>query len=136
LHEGLVKRIGKRALLLAREAACGDMSFEHGHRGLLIDSVVAWGTESDAPRVSCAIRALRVQARYPDLGVWIDTYLSEPHREHPDLGCPMAALAGFMRQQAPDARASMAKVLASQIGTLTDVMRGIDPAKRRRAANR
>ena len=30
------------------------MSFEHGHRGLLIDSVVAWGTESDAPRVSCA----------------------------------------------------------------------------------
>ena len=77
-----------------------------------------------------------MQARYPDLGVWIDTYLSEPHREHPDLGCPMAALAGFMRQQAPDARASMAKVLASQIGTLTDVMRGIDPAKRRRAANR
>jgi TetR/AcrR family transcriptional repressor of nem operon len=78
--------------------------------------------------------AIGSQSVIDDLGVWIDTYLSEPHREHPDLGCPMAALAGFMRQQAPEARASMAQVLASQIGTLTDVMPGIDSAKRRRAA--
>jgi TetR/AcrR family transcriptional repressor of nem operon len=78
--------------------------------------------------------AIGSQSVIDDLGVWIDTYLSEPHREHPDLGCPMAALAGLMRQQAPEARASMAQVLASQINTLTDVMPSVDPAKRRRAA--
>jgi len=74
------------------------------------------------------------QSGIVDLSAWIDTYLSKPHREHPDLGCPMAALAGFMRQQAPDARASMAQVLAAQIDTLTEMVPGIDPAKRRTAA--
>lgn len=78
--------------------------------------------------------AVGSQSVIDDLSAWIDTYLSEPHREHPDLGCPMAALAGFMRQQAPEARASMAQVLASQIGTLTEIMPGEDPATRRRAA--
>lgn len=74
------------------------------------------------------------QSVIEDISAWIDTYLSEPHRDHPDLGCPMAALAGFMRQQAPEARASMAQVLAAQIATLTDIMPGEDPARRRRAA--
>ncbi|GGB11517.1 TetR family transcriptional regulator [Brucella endophytica] len=78
--------------------------------------------------------AVGSQSATEDINAWIDTYLSEPHRDHPDLGCPMAALAGFMRQQAPEARASMAQVLASQIGTLAEIMPGEDPAKRRRAA--
>ncbi len=78
--------------------------------------------------------AIGSQSVIDDLGTWIDTYLSQLHREHPDLGCPMAALAGFMRQQAPEARASMAQVLGSQINTLTDVMPGVDAAQRRRAA--
>ena len=74
------------------------------------------------------------QSVIDDISAWIDTYLSKPHREHPDLGCPMAALAGFMRQQAPEARASMAQVLATQIATLTETMPGKDIAERRRAA--
>ncbi|WP_400158146.1 TetR/AcrR family transcriptional regulator [Agrobacterium sp. P15N1-A] len=78
--------------------------------------------------------AVGSQSEIDDLGVWIDTYLSETHRAHPELGCPMAALAGFMRQQAPEARASMAKVLASQITTLADIMPGEDLSKRRRSA--
>ncbi|MGF7055997.1 TetR/AcrR family transcriptional repressor of nem operon [Bosea sp. OAE752] len=78
--------------------------------------------------------AVGSQSVTDDISGWIDTYLSTPHRDNPDLGCPMAALAGFMRQQAPEARASMAQVLASQINTLTGVMPGVDPAKRRRAA--
>jgi TetR/AcrR family transcriptional repressor of nem operon len=78
--------------------------------------------------------AIGSQSMIEDIGAWIDTYLSEPHRDHPALGCPMAALAGFMRQQAPEARASMAQVLASQIGTLSEIMPDIDPARRRRAA--
>lgn len=78
--------------------------------------------------------AVGSQSVSDDLSAWIDTYLSGLHREHPDLGCPMAALAGFMRQQAPEARASMAQVLAAQIATLTEVMPGENPARRRRAA--
>lgn len=78
--------------------------------------------------------AVGSQSATEDISAWIDTYLSEPHRDHPDLGCAMAALAGFMRQQAPEARASMAQVLGAQIGTLTEIMPGEDPAKRRRAA--
>jgi TetR/AcrR family transcriptional regulator, transcriptional repressor for nem operon len=78
--------------------------------------------------------AVGSQSAGDDLSAWIDAYLSKSHREHPDLGCPMAALAGFMRQQAPEARASMAQALAAQIATLTEVMPGEDLARRRRAA--
>jgi TetR/AcrR family transcriptional repressor of nem operon len=78
--------------------------------------------------------AVGSQSTADDLSSWVDTYLSTPHRDHPDLGCPMAALAGFMRQQAPEARASMTQVLAGQIDTLADIMPGTDAAKRRRAA--
>jgi TetR/AcrR family transcriptional repressor of nem operon len=69
-----------------------------------------------------------------DIGAWIDTYLSLLHRDHPEAGCPTAALAGLMRQQAPEARASMAQVLAGQIGSLTTAMPGTDAAERRLAA--
>lgn len=78
--------------------------------------------------------AIGSQSAPDDLSAWIDTYLSMPHRDHADLGCPMAALAGLMRQQSPEARSSMAQVLAVQIATLTDVTLGADAAERRRAA--
>lgn len=69
-----------------------------------------------------------------DTDDWIDSYLSAPHRDHPELGCPMAALAGLMRDRAPEARAAMAQKLSAQIASLTDAMPGADPAERRRAA--
>jgi TetR/AcrR family transcriptional regulator, transcriptional repressor for nem operon len=69
-----------------------------------------------------------------NIGDWFDTYLSSAHRDHPDLGCPMAALAGFMRDQAPEAQAAMAQRVAAQIDTLAAEMPGANAAKRRRAA--
>ena len=69
-----------------------------------------------------------------DVDAWIDAYLSAPHRDHPELGCPMAALAGLMRDRAPEARAAMAQKLSAQIASLTDAMPGASPAERRRAA--
>ncbi|RXT20555.1 TetR family transcriptional regulator [Rhizobium leguminosarum] len=80
------------------------------------------------------LHAVGSQSATEGISDWIETYLSTPHRDHPDLGCPMAALAGFMRQQAPEARASMAQVLATQIATLTEMIPGVDPVKRRTAA--
>jgi TetR/AcrR family transcriptional regulator, transcriptional repressor for nem operon len=68
-----------------------------------------------------------------DVHAWIDAYLSALHRDHPESGCPTAALAGLMRDQAPEARAAMAQSLATQIGRLADAMPGSDPAVRRAA---
>lgn len=69
-----------------------------------------------------------------DIGAWIGSYLSPRHRDQPELGCPTAALAGLMRQQTPEARASMGQVLASQIDKLADTMPGADASERRLAA--
>ncbi|WP_176598679.1 TetR/AcrR family transcriptional regulator [Sphingobium sp. 15-1] len=71
----------------------------------------------------------------PDgIAAWMDTYLSLPHRDHPGLGCPTAALAGLMRQQSPEARASMGQVLATQIDSFANVMPGKDADQRRLSA--
>ena len=69
-----------------------------------------------------------------DLGAWFDAYLSQLHRDHADLGCPTAALAGFLRNQAPESRAAMAHVLAAQIDSLAAAMPGLDASEARRAA--
>lgn len=78
--------------------------------------------------------AVGSEAATDNLCAWIDTYLSAPHRDHPGLGCPMAALAGLMRDQAPEARAAMAQRLAEQIDSLAAATPGADVAERRRAA--
>jgi TetR/AcrR family transcriptional repressor of nem operon len=71
-----------------------------------------------------------------DLGAFIDAYLSIPHGEHPELGCPMAALAGLMRDQAPEVRAAMAERLGAQLVSLADAMPGEDGVSRPRAPTR
>lgn len=71
----------------------------------------------------------------PDAFVdFVDAYLSPPHRDRPEFGCPTAAFAGLMRDQAPEARAAMAQQLAAQIDRLAGVIPGDDPRERRRAA--
>ncbi len=74
------------------------------------------------------------QSAPEDVGAWIDSYLSAPHLDHPELGCPTAALAGLMPQQSPEARVSMLQVVADQIESLASTMSVGDPAERRRAA--
>jgi TetR/AcrR family transcriptional regulator, transcriptional repressor for nem operon len=69
-----------------------------------------------------------------NIGDWFDAYLSSAHRDHPDLGCPMAALAGLMRDQAHEAQAAMAEKVAAQIDILAAAMSGASAAERRRAA--
>lgn len=74
------------------------------------------------------------QSATDSIGAWIDSYLSTPHRDHPELGCPTAALAGLMRNQAPEARAAMARKIATQIDSLAAALPGADSAERRQAA--
>lgn len=68
------------------------------------------------------------------VGAWFDLYLSAAHRDHPELGCPMGALAGLLRDQAPETQAAMAHRLTAQIDDLTGAMSGTDALDRRRAA--
>jgi TetR/AcrR family transcriptional regulator, transcriptional repressor for nem operon len=74
------------------------------------------------------------QSDTTDLSAFIDAYLSIPHIQHPELGCPMAALAGLMRDQAPEARAAMAERLGAHLDSLANAMPGETGASRRRAA--
>ena len=74
------------------------------------------------------------QSATDSIGALIDSYLSALHRDHPGLGCPTAALAGLMRDQAPEIRAAMAQKLTTQIDSLSEAIPATDPAERRRAA--
>ena len=74
------------------------------------------------------------QSATDSIGALVDSYLSAPHRDNPGLGCPTAALAGLMRDQAPEVRAAMAQKLAAQIDSLSEAIPGIDPVERRRVA--
>lgn len=69
-----------------------------------------------------------------DLQGWIDAYLSALHRDHPEQGCPVASLAGLLRQQGPEARAAMSCGLEDQIERFARALTGNDDAERRRAA--
>lgn len=74
------------------------------------------------------------EAEVDDLRAFIDQYLSTAHRDRADVGCPTAAFAGLMRDQAPEARAALAQKLGGQIDRLAAGMPGDKPDDRRRAA--
>ena len=73
-------------------------------------------------------------AAMTDLEAWTDTYLSPLHRDNPAHGCPMASLAGMMRQQTPGARAAMAHGLSEHIDRFANSLTGESESERRRAA--
>lgn len=74
------------------------------------------------------------QEQTDDLATFIEAYLFMLHREQPGLGCPMAALAGLMGDQAPEARSAMAARLSEQIAALAQAMPGEDPGSQRQKA--
>ncbi len=85
--------------------------------------------------IAQSIRHADVEKSAPGgLAAWIDAYLSDSHRDHPETGCSTAALAGLMRDQTPQARAAMAGQLAAQIERLAAAMPGADARQRRQAA--
>lgn len=69
-----------------------------------------------------------------DVSAWIDGYLSASHRDHPELGCPVAAMCGLMQDRALEPRAAMAKKISAQIDSLMEAMPGSNSAERRRSA--
>ncbi|MDE1148364.1 MAG: TetR family transcriptional regulator [Azospirillaceae bacterium] len=74
------------------------------------------------------------ESKVDDLCAFIDQYLSTAHRDRADAGCPTAAFAGLMRDQAPEARAALARKLGGQIDRFAAGMPGNTPDERRRAA--
>ncbi|OIQ81041.1 HTH-type transcriptional regulator TtgR [mine drainage metagenome] len=69
-----------------------------------------------------------------DLAVLAARYLSPPHRDDFECGCPVAALASDTIRQSGEARAEMTAGLRRQIALLSQIAPGEDAAHQRRAA--
>ncbi|MFO0742177.1 MAG: TetR/AcrR family transcriptional regulator [Labilithrix sp.] len=65
-----------------------------------------------AEAVVAAAERTAASALAPDRGIEgvLDTYLSEPHVEHPEEGCVLAALGSDARNQSPPVRKAFARV--------------------------
>jgi TetR/AcrR family transcriptional repressor of nem operon len=59
-------------------------------------------------------------------------YLSMEHCDHPDKGCPMAALAPDIARAAPVVKTRIARILKAQRERLLDLMPGRDRAEKQR----
>lgn len=74
------------------------------------------------------------QDQTDDVAALVEAYLSMLHREQPGLGCPIAALAGLMGDQVPEARSAMATRLSEQFAAFAPAMPGEDPGAQRQTA--
>ena len=74
--------------------------------------------------------------RSPDtaLDTIVDTYLSATHRDHPEAGCPFAALGSDMARQGEAARAGATAALRRQFGQFAPLMPGASAEERSHAA--
>ncbi len=69
-----------------------------------------------------------------DFRSFADRYLSANHRDNPATGCPTAALAAMIPQQAPETRKTMTAALRGHIDIFSAKLEGKRLAARRRAA--
>lgn len=68
------------------------------------------------------------------LGAMIDHYLSEGHRDHPELGCPLASLSAEVARRPPSTRAAYASALSQLIEAIGEFLPAPTPLERRACA--
>lgn len=69
-----------------------------------------------------------------NLGVYIESYLSQQHRDNPGRGCPTAGLAAETRHQGADVRAAMTQGISAQIERMSRELEGLSDGGSRQAA--
>jgi TetR/AcrR family transcriptional regulator, transcriptional repressor for nem operon len=72
--------------------------------------------------------------RGAELGAIVDAYLSERHCEHPERGCPLAALAGDIVRLPPAARTACHGILMSYAQRMARYLPGATRDQRERRA--
>jgi TetR/AcrR family transcriptional regulator, transcriptional repressor for nem operon len=72
--------------------------------------------------------------RGKELAAIVNSYLSEAHRDHPESGCLISALAPEIARQSRLVRQAYTKGFNSQIDKLAEYMPGADLEERRRNA--
>lgn len=84
-----------------------------------------------------ALRANREQWKQQtdrSLRAWVNTYLSDAHRDHPGAGCGLVALAGDAARGGPAVKGVFAEGVESLVATLQSQMPAPDEAGRREQA--
>jgi TetR/AcrR family transcriptional repressor of nem operon len=62
----------------------------------------------------------------------IGAYLSKPHKDHPEQGCPVAALAAEIAHESASSRKAFTRALDRVLGTLEGVVPGDTKGDRKR----
>jgi TetR/AcrR family transcriptional repressor of nem operon len=77
-----------------------------------------------------------IAQRTPDIALdrIVDSYLSQSHRDHPELGCSVTSLGADVSRLGDKARHAMTCGVVGQIGVLEGLAPGVDAAERRRNA--
>src|SRR6266478_2351312 len=65
---------------------------------------------------------------------WIDSYLSQQHRDHPGAGCVLPTLAGEIPRLPKDVRATFTQVTRQHLGELAKYMPGRTTTERNKQA--
>ncbi len=65
----------------------------------------------------------------------LDYYLSEHHRDHPALGCPLPALAAEVARRSPTSREAFTGRLSQTLDAITEHMPGVTYPQKRAKAN-
>lgn len=68
------------------------------------------------------------------LRIFIESYLSAEHRDHPDSGCILAALGGELARGTRQQRQDFVRVAARMVDMLAPLIPGRDPTVRRQQA--
>lgn len=87
------------------------------------DALVAAAAQQMVAQGVETFRRVTAGKSRPDaLAAYIDLYLSEAHRDHPERGCPLAALSSEIARQQPETRKVFDAGIALLIAKLADLM--------------
>jgi len=98
-------------------------------RDHLLAEAIEQGLADFTAKVTKAIADVPTDQRWKEI---VKFYLSMEHCEHPDKGCPMAALAPDIARAAPVVKTRIARILKAQRERLLDLMPGRDRAEKQR----
>lgn len=126
-----LERVGVRDVMKRAGLTRGGFYFHFADKDALLAEATREAAESNAARhVAWAERAPEGQK----LHAFIDSYLSEEHRDHPELGCLVAALGGEIGRANAKQRKAFTGGIDIVLERIAGYLPGATPAERRAKA--